>query len=784
MRKTLLTIAITLTALLAVSAVSFAGNAIVDSTDYTHPPQFGNCMVIDGVDVSTYQANIDWEKVKRQGIDYAFIRLGFTYFADPFRTNTDDFFAQNYQSAKDAGVMVGVYYYSCATTIKEAQAEAKYTLDVLNGRDLDLPVVYDFELDSRGRLGIAYNSWSAGTRKAKAESNALAFLNYIEQNSDYDAMFYSYRAVTSPYLHPENNKINMDLIESKYKVWLAQYSTDNSYERPYEFWQYTSSGSVTGISGSTDCNFWYYDNNAEKTVSGTRSIKDATVSLSNTSYEYTKFQKKPTVTVSYGGATLVKNTDYKVHYIKNVLAGTGYVMVRGIGKYSNTQLVPITITTANIADGGVISDIPDKTYTASPIKPAVKFSYTGTSFKKDVDYSVSYSNNVNAGTATVTVTGKRNFHGTLTKTFKIAKADPSFTGYTSYSRTVSSPAWKLNTKSDSDANLSYKSGDTSIATVDNTGKVTLKGKPGVVTITVTSDSTMNYNQGTRLVKITVNPDSADTPVISTGADSYSKTTDDKPFNLNASTNSDGKITYQSDNPSIASVDSKGTVTLAGKAGKALITVKTSATENFVSAEKTVTVTVSEKSSANDIISGVEGTTIKASSALGDGFISLNWEKSKGYKMDYYEIYRSATGDFTAEPFYTTNTGTASTYKNTKNLINGTRYYYRIRGVRIIDGMPYYSQWSNTAYRTYKTADTVLPPSDPDTALIAGVKGTSIKASSVGAVGSITVNWEKSKGYKMDYYEIYRSLERENGYGETPIFTTVNGTKLSYKNTKA
>ena len=99
---------------------------------------------------------------------------------------------------------------------------------------------------------------------------------------------------------------------------------------------------------------------------------------------------------------------------------------------------------------------------------------------------------------------------------------------------------------------------------------------------------------------------------------------------------------------------------------------------------------------------MEATTIKASSALGDGYISLKWTKSYGYKVDYFEIYRSTkSGDYGANPFFTTPNGNWVSYKNSASLVKGNRYYYKIRGVRTIDGKKYYTQWSNQANRIYR-----------------------------------------------------------------------------------
>lgn len=779
MKKTLLTIAITMAALFATCTMAFASNAVVDSETYSHPSKFSNCIVIDGIDVSVWQEDIDWGKVKRQGIDYAFIRIGYTGLDSPFRRNIDSYFEQNYKEARANGVMVGVYYYSCATTISEAQKEAQFVLDTLDGRKLDLPVVYDCEY--AGRLKTAYdNAGTTAQKRTKLTSNSLAFLNVIaKSDAGYTPMFYSYRNMMCPDFS-NAYKLNMNLIDNKYKVWMAQYSDSNSYARPYEFWQYTSSGKVTGTTGSIDCNFWYYDNEAEKTKEGTISMKDVSVSLSRTSYPYTKYKKQPIITATYNGKTLTKGVDYDYYYIKNVLAGTGYAMVRGKGAYSNTKLVPFTITTTDIADGGTVNAIADQKYTGSAKKPSVTVKYKSTTLKKNLDYKVSYSNNTNAGTAKVKITGMRNFHGSFTQTFKINKATPTFTGYSAYSRTVSRPDWTLNAKCSSGAELTYKSSDPAIATVNSSGKVSLQGKTGVVYITVTSPETKNYEKASKDIKITVKADEKPVASISASADQYNKTTDDSGFDLNASTNG-GKLTYSSSDTTIASVSSKGYVTLKGKTGTVTITIKCAETNDYSAATKKITVTVTE--SANERIKkGVENTTIKASSELGSGFIRLSWKKSAGYKVDYYEVFRavSKTG-FEDTPFYSSKTGTASTYKNNKALTKGVRYYYKVRGVRNIDGETVYTQWSNLANRTYNPS-TVSAASD-DSRIIQGVEATTLKASSTAVPGAITVKWQKSYGYKVDFFEVFRSLKKSEGYGAKAFFTTTDGTKLTYKNTK-
>ena len=511
----------------------------------------------------------------------------------------------------------------------------------------------------------------------------------------------------------------------------AQAATDAAGSGLAEGLGYLGAALVTGLSGNIDCNFWYYDNSAEVTESGTRSIKDCDITLGRTSFPYSKFKKYPTPTVTYNGTKLVKDKDYKVYYVKNVLAGTAYAMIKGIGDYSNTAMVPFTITTADIADGGEItSDIPEYTYDGTAKKPTVKVMYTGTTFKQNVDYTVSYSNNVNAGTATITITGKRNFHGSFTQTFTIKKATPEFTGYTSYTREVGADDFTINTKCDSDADLTYKSSDESIATVDQNGKVSLQGKAGTVTITVTSPSTKNYNSATRQVKITVKSTTVGEGIINgventtidasiSSGDGYIRldwtksagykmdayevfrSTDPDDFDSTPyfTTKSGGMSNYYKNTKGLTD----GTTYYYRVRGKRVVNGVT----RYSKWSDVVSKTYKKQnlsSASQSLIDGVENTTIKAASTAGTGYIKVSWTKSLGYKVDFYEVFRSTKSDsgYGKEAYFTTKSGGISNYyKNTKELVKGTRYYYKVRGVREIDGETYYTKWSNLAYRFAK-----------------------------------------------------------------------------------
>ncbi len=209
-----------------------------------------------------------------------------------------------------------------------------------------------------------------------------------------------------------------------------------------------------------------------------------------------------------------------------------------------------------------------------------------------------------------------------------------------------------------------------------------------------------------------------------------------------------------------------------------------------------------------IRAGVEATTLRLSSALTEkGHIKLTWTKSPGFKVDYYEVYRSLEKDtgYGTAPYYVTADGSKTDYTNTKELLPGTRYYYRVRGVRTLDGEKVYTKWSGKAWRTMpgkKPSQEPAEPSepsvpsdpstpsepakgdDPDGHIRAGVEATTLRLSSaLTEKGNVKLTWTKSPGYKVDYYEVYRSLEKDTGYGTAPYYVTADGSKTDYTNTK-
>ena len=150
------------------------------------------------------------------------------------------------------------------------------------------------------------------------------------------------------------------------------------------------------------------------------SISKASVTLSTSTYAYDGKAETPSVTVKVGGKTLKKDTDYTVSYSNNTKVGTAKVTITGKGNYTGS--ISKTFKIKNNFKKATISGISNKSYTGKNITQNITVKYNGKTLKKGTDYTVSYSSNKNIGTATVKITGKGSFTGTITKTFKINPA--------------------------------------------------------------------------------------------------------------------------------------------------------------------------------------------------------------------------------------------------------------------------------------------------------------------------------------------------------------------------
>ena len=150
------------------------------------------------------------------------------------------------------------------------------------------------------------------------------------------------------------------------------------------------------------------------------SISKASVTLSTSTYAYDGKAKKPGVTVKLNGKTLKNGTDYTVSYSNNTKVGTAKVTITGKGNYTGS--ISKTYSIKNNFKKATISGISNKSYTGKNITQSITVKYNGKALKKGTDYTVSYSNSKSIGTATVKITGKGSYTGTIIKTFKINPA--------------------------------------------------------------------------------------------------------------------------------------------------------------------------------------------------------------------------------------------------------------------------------------------------------------------------------------------------------------------------
>ncbi len=195
-----------------------------------------------GIDVSAYQYDIDWQAVAESGIDFAMIRVGFRGWGSSGSLNVDKYAMQNLRGAADAGLDVGVYFFSQAISTEEALEEAELVLSIIKDYDITYPVVFDWE-----EIGNSY-ARTNGMKTDLLTDCAITFCDRIAE-AGYTPMVYYYK-----YL----GLVKYDLTRLQdYDIWFAQYADVPNYPYDFQMWQYTSEGTVPGIVNDTDMNICF-----------------------------------------------------------------------------------------------------------------------------------------------------------------------------------------------------------------------------------------------------------------------------------------------------------------------------------------------------------------------------------------------------------------------------------------------------------------------------------------------------------------------------------------------
>ena len=194
-----------------------------------------------GVDVSSHQQEIDWQRVAESGIQFVILRVGYRGYTEG-TIQEDAYFEQNLEGAIDAGLDVGVYFFSQAIDEQEAREEARFVLDRISGYQLAFPVFFDWE-----KIGS----------EARSDTMDLASLTTVTdtfcteiRNAGYQAGLYFNQQLGYEELHLPSLQT--------YTFWLAEYNDTPSFAYHFDLWQYSATGTVDGIDGDVDLNLAFF----------------------------------------------------------------------------------------------------------------------------------------------------------------------------------------------------------------------------------------------------------------------------------------------------------------------------------------------------------------------------------------------------------------------------------------------------------------------------------------------------------------------------------------------
>jgi GH25 family lysozyme M1 (1,4-beta-N-acetylmuramidase) len=192
-------------------------------------------MAVKGIDVSEFQTNVNWDKVKQDGIKFAIIRCGYGM---DHTSQDDEEFEKNIKECERLNIPFGIYLMSYANTVEKARSEAQHILRLAKGHNPSLGLWYDVE-----------DNATSGSVGKEALTNIINTFCGTVKNAGYKVGVYAS-------LNWLDNKIEKQIKEN-FPIWVAQYNNKCQYDGKYVLWQYTSSGKVNGISGRVDMNYLY-----------------------------------------------------------------------------------------------------------------------------------------------------------------------------------------------------------------------------------------------------------------------------------------------------------------------------------------------------------------------------------------------------------------------------------------------------------------------------------------------------------------------------------------------
>ena len=638
-----------------------------------------------GIDVSKWNGTIDWKKVKADGIDYVIIRGGFG------NATVDPQFESYIQGASDAGLKIGVYWFSYATSVTKAKEEAAKCLETIAPyRDkITYPVFYDFEYDSvdyAKKLGITIT-------KDLSSKMADEFLTAIT-NAGYITGIYTNKDFGDKYFYEDMLFAN--------NLWIAQYSSACTYNRPYMMWQYTDKGTINGIGTSSepayfDMNYTYLKPTNNQTSSNKIDLSSSSVSEIS-SKTYTGSAIEPSFTVTLNNKILKENEDYTVTYSNNISIGTAKILIKGIGNYVGEKTITFKIvapTTSKInLSSASVSEISSKSYTGSAIKPSVTVKVNGKTLSLNKDYTVTYSNNISVGTAKILIKGTGNYTGEKTITFKIIPKKISKVSLSK--KTTNSLTLSWNKLDDVTGYKIYKYDSKS---EDYEYLKTIKGASTTsFTDSNLTDATV-YKYKVRGYK-TVDGNAYNGFI----SNSFAESTKVKTVsNLNLKTRNATSLELSWDK--VKNADGYRIYRLDTNTDtyKLVKTINNNTTTSYKHSNLVSATNYYYKVKAFKYLNGSNrysdySSRLKATTRPLQPSVILNSTKSKSIKVSWTNISKRATGYevrmSTSKNGTFNSIGTTTNTSFTKvNLTKGKTYYFKIRAYRIVDGQKIYSLYS-------------------------------------------------------------------------------------------
>ena len=398
----------------------------------------------------------------------------------------------------------------------------------------------------------------------------------------------------------------------------------------------------------------------------TRSISACNATVPNITYAFNGTAQKPTVTVTdTTGSKLTEGYHYTVGYANNINVGTATITIYGKNTYTGTKTITFTISQKAIS-AIKVDPIENQPYTGYQIRPSISLKDGTYALREGVDYTATYGTNTTLGsTGTVMLTGKGNYSGTTTLSFKISKdistctfsniPDMDYTGYQLKPSVIINDG-SLSLKQYSDYKVTY---GTNVEA--GTGSVVITG-------------TGNYG-GTKTLYFNIKSREQG---ITTRWNKYSKTLASAKFNLGATAQGNAKLSYSSLDPSVATVDATGNVTVVDT-GIAKILIKAAKTGAYPETEKYVTVTVKPSKPVIKVTSTAQGKIrVQITKAPGVGRYQISYGRNGKYYNKYMDYF---------------DTSSLTQTKYIEKLKSGQKYFVKVRAYKKTSNGTVWGTWT-------------------------------------------------------------------------------------------